>query len=85
MGSKVKVSSKNQIALPAEVRKKLNIKSGDTLLVEVLGDHVVLLPEPKDWVKYLRGLHKEVWEGVDPQAYIDELRGPWPEAHGENR
>ena len=36
----VKVSSKFQIALPARVRKQLEIKQGDRLLVDVRGDHI---------------------------------------------
>lgn len=79
MKGHVKVSSKNQIAIPAEARRKLKIKGGDTLMYLVIGDQLVLMQEPKDWVEYTRGLGKEVWEGVDVQQYIDELRGPWPE------
>ncbi|MGH9199431.1 MAG: AbrB/MazE/SpoVT family DNA-binding domain-containing protein [Acidimicrobiia bacterium] len=75
----MRVSSKNQIALPAEARRQLNIKSGDTLIVEVVGGQIVLIQEPKDWAAFMEGLGKEVWEGVNPHEYIDELRGPWPE------
>lgn len=25
----------------------------------------------------LRGLGKEIWQGVDPKKYIDELRNEW--------
>lgn len=32
---KVKVSSKNQIVIPAEVREKLGIKPGDTVSFEI--------------------------------------------------
>ncbi|MBI2886888.1 MAG: AbrB/MazE/SpoVT family DNA-binding domain-containing protein [Chloroflexi bacterium] len=78
MRGRVKVSSKHQIALPAEARRRLSINSGDTLIVEVVGDHLLIMREPEDWAKYLEGLGKEIWEGVDPQKYIDELRGPWP-------
>lgn len=76
---RVKVSSKNQIALPTDARRKLNIKSGDSLIVEVVGNHIVIMREPEDWVRSMEGLGKAVWEGIDPQRYIDELRGPWPQ------
>lgn len=79
MGSRVKVSSKNQIAVPAEARRKLNIKSGDTLIIEVVGDQLVVMREPEDWAAYTEGLGKEIWEGVNVQEYIDESRGPWPQ------
>ena len=42
----VKVSSKFQIALPSHVRKKLGIRPGDRLLVDVRGSHVLLAREP---------------------------------------
>ncbi len=75
----MKVSSKNQVCLPAEVRKAMDIKPGDRLLVTVVGNHMTVMKEPKNWSAYMLGLHKEVWEGVDAQEYVDELRGPWPE------
>ena len=79
MKSRVKVSSKHQIAIPAEARRKLNIKSGDTLIVEVIGEHLLIMREPEDWILFMRGLGKEVWAGVDPDKYVDELRGEWPQ------
>ena len=77
MAVRVKVSKKNQIAVPAEVRKQLGIKSGDNLLVEVHGNYVVLLPEPADYPQRLRGLHREVWEDVEPQEYVRQEREAW--------
>ena len=73
----VKVSSRNQIALPSEARKKLDIKPGDRLLVQVQDGVLVLIPQPEDYVTALAGLHREVWEGVDADAYIDEERDAW--------
>jgi len=49
----VKVSSKNQIAVPAEVRRELKIKPGDTLLGTV-GGRAVLMPQPADYAAALR-------------------------------
>ena len=70
----VKVSSKFQIALPASARKRLGIKPGDRLLVEVSGNHLLLMRQPEDYAAALAGLHADVWDGVDPQQYIRELR-----------
>lgn len=72
---KVKVSSKYQIAVPAEARKKLGIKPGDYLLVHIRDGSILLMPEPKDWEKALRGLHSEIWEGIDPVEYVRKERG----------
>lgn len=77
MVTRVKVSSRFQIAMPAEARKRLGIERGDTFLVEVRDRSIVLLPEPKDYAQALRGLHREVWDGVDVQEYIDHERDAW--------
>jgi AbrB family looped-hinge helix DNA binding protein len=79
MVARVKVSSKNQIAVPAEVRRELKIKPGDTLLVTVVGGHAVLMPEPADYVAAMRGLGAEVWRGEDAQEYVNRERDAWEE------
>ena len=66
----VKVSSRYQIAVPQRVREELSIKRGDRLLVEVRGNVIIMLPEPKDYVEHMAGLHADVWEGVDTGTYI---------------
>lgn len=78
MSQRVKVSSKNQTAVPSGIRKKLGIKPGDQPLVEVQDNMILLLPEPKDWVASTRGLGQEVWEGIDPVEYVREERGACP-------
>ena len=40
--STARLSSKSQIVVPAEVRRKLGLKPGDEVIVEVEGDHAVL-------------------------------------------
>ena len=78
--AKVKVSKKFQIAVPSEIRKKLGIRAGDTLIIDVQGEHAVLLREPEDWAEKFFGLHKEVWEGIDVDEYIREERAAWRES-----
>jgi AbrB family looped-hinge helix DNA binding protein len=73
----VKVSAKYQIAVPQIARKKLNIKKGDRLLVDVQDGVIVLIPEPKRYTGYLQGLHSEIWKGVDVQKYLNDERGAW--------
>ena len=77
MAVRVKVSKKYQIAVPSEVRKQLGIKSGDELLVELRDGYAVLLPEPRDFSQRLRGLHREVWDGIEPQDYVRQEREAW--------
>jgi AbrB family looped-hinge helix DNA binding protein len=83
---RVTISSKNQISVPAEVRRRLGVGPGDKLLFTVYDDCVYLMPEPKDWAQALRGLHKEIGEGVDPDEYIREERrswGDWPTSQSD--
>ncbi|MGI8857767.1 MAG: AbrB/MazE/SpoVT family DNA-binding domain-containing protein [Thermomicrobiales bacterium] len=75
----MKVNSKHQIAVPAAIRKELHIESGDHLLIEVRRGHLVLMPEPRDYSAYLRGMHREIWEGVEPQEYVQREREGWTE------
>ncbi len=77
MGRTVKLSAKHQIVIPKEVRKRLGLSAGDRLFVEVHGSTIVLVPCPKDYARYARGLHKEVWEGVDAAAYVRSERKGW--------
>ncbi|MEW6662064.1 MAG: AbrB/MazE/SpoVT family DNA-binding domain-containing protein [Bacillota bacterium] len=38
------IRSRSQITIPAEITKKLNLKQGDTLEIDIEGDHIVLRP-----------------------------------------
>jgi len=73
----VKVSSKYQIAVPQIARKKLNIKQGDRLLVDVQDGVIVLIPQPKRYTEYLQGLHGDIWKDVDVEKYLNGERGAW--------
>lgn len=77
--ARVRVSSKFQIAVPSEVRRKLGIRAGDTLIIDVRGEHAVLMREPEDWAGRFFGLHKETWEGVDMDDYVRGERAAWRE------
>lgn len=73
----VKVSSKNQIAVPSAIRKKLGIGSGIRLLVSVWDGCITMMPEPESYARALRGLHKEIWEDIDTDEYINQERDAW--------
>ncbi len=79
MAFRVRVNNKHQITVPAAMRKELHIESGDYLLIEIRNGHVVLMPEPRDYSKHLRGLHREIWEGIEPQEYVERERAAWTE------
>jgi AbrB family looped-hinge helix DNA binding protein len=73
----VKVSSRYQIAVPSIARKRLNIQSGDRLLVDIQDGLLILLLQPQNYTAHLAGLHREVWEGLDTTAYLQEERDAW--------
>jgi AbrB family looped-hinge helix DNA binding protein len=81
MVRRVKVNNKHQIAVPAAVRKELHIESGDHLLMEVRNGYIVLMPEPRAYSQHLRGLHREIWEGIEPQEYVQREREDWATEH----
>ncbi len=71
------VSSANQTAIPALVRKSLGVQSGDRIVWEVdtAKSRAYVKPVPKDWVTYLRGAGRGTYG--NPDVYIKELRGQW--------
>lgn len=70
----VKVSTKYQISLPSEARRRLGIAAGDRLTVEVRDDELVLKRRPERAFDRLWGLGAHVWKGVDPVEYIRAIR-----------
>jgi AbrB family looped-hinge helix DNA binding protein len=80
VSTSVKVSKRYQIAVPAIARELLNIKGGDRLLVDIQDGIIVLMPEPDSYAQATAGLHKEIWEGVDAQKYVNEERSSWADS-----
>lgn len=76
--SSVKVSNRYQIAVPQQARKRLKIKSGDRLIVDVQDGMIVLIPEPENYTQLLAGLHREIWEKSD--QYIIGERNAWTDS-----
>jgi AbrB family looped-hinge helix DNA binding protein len=69
----VTLSSKNQVVIPQEARKKLGVGPGARLLVLVKDDRIVLMPEPRDFVKHSTGCHKGLWR----KGYLARERRAW--------
>ena len=73
MVSTITLSRKNRVAIPKEARKMLGIGPGARLLVLVKEDRIVIMLEPRDFVKCSSGRHQGVWGN----GYLDRERGAW--------
>jgi len=67
------LSSKNQIVIPREARKRLGLKPGDKLIVELDGDKVIVLHKPRSYAKALAGIARGLY-GPD---YLKKERESW--------
>lgn len=76
-----KMSEKNQIVIPAKVRRALKLRPGEELAWRLIriANKVKAIAEPKTsaWTTATRGLGKHIWKDVPIQQYIDSLRQEW--------
>jgi AbrB family looped-hinge helix DNA binding protein len=86
MAATVTVSSKGQIVLPAQIRARAHVKQGDVLLVDLVGDKIIIepltRPERKDWERIIKEAAGS-WKDIDPH-YVDELRAAFTARLDEN-
>jgi len=68
------VSSRGQITLPAALRKRLGIKSGDVVIVENRGNEIVLKPGVVLEVQNYSDEQIERWDAEDKLAAGDLAR-----------
>ena len=66
----VTTSSRGQIVIPKEIRKKLKIVPGKKLSIKIQNDHVCLTPLPDDPVDYFCGIFEE--KDSPTQALMDQ-------------
>jgi AbrB family looped-hinge helix DNA binding protein len=82
----VKISTKHQIAVPSEARKKLGLKAGDRLDVEIEGDVIHLRRHVGAGTRLL-GIGAHIADGSDPaeriRAMRDEDETQWLERRAE--
>jgi AbrB family looped-hinge helix DNA binding protein len=69
----VKISTKHQIAVPSEARRKLGLKAGDRLDVEIDGD-VIHLRRHIPAGDRLYGIGAHLRDGTDPAERIRAMR-----------
>ena len=70
-----KVSSKYQISIPSEARRRLGIEAGDRLEVVIAGETIVMRKRPARASERLWGLGAgKGWYEPDPDTYLRRLR-----------
>ncbi len=78
-----KVSSRYQVVIPKEVRRRLGLQPNDTLLFLMEDDRVTIRPRPRSFTQALRGLHQEVWQGRG-EEWLREEREAWANRPSES-
>jgi AbrB family looped-hinge helix DNA binding protein len=54
-----KVTRQGQTTIPKDIREKYGIEEGDEVMYIDMGDHIVMLPKPKDPIEALKSLRVE--------------------------
>lgn len=70
-----KLSSKSQIVLPAEIRRRLKIKPGDMLEIAEEGNVIVIRKAEKSALDALDACGSKLWQGYEKE--LEEAREGW--------
>ncbi|MCK6530642.1 AbrB/MazE/SpoVT family DNA-binding domain-containing protein [Myxococcota bacterium] len=75
-----KLTSKSQVTIPKEVRRRLGIGPGDRVSFEVRDGEAVIRPARTSLARRMRGLGKEMWEQAGgSDAFLRAERASWGE------
>lgn len=76
----ITISPQGQITIPMDLRRALNLKSGSTMILDVVdwvkSKAMVLRPTPKNWVDEVSGSGEGLW-GKDSDKYLEKTRNQW--------
>ena len=78
LAKSVRVSTKGQVVIPIEVRRRLWIRAGDSLVI-ISGDHEAIVMKPGRYAESLRGMAKGVYGRTreDIDAFVRGERQAW--------
>lgn len=76
-----KITAKYQTVIPKVIRQAMNLKINGEIIWHVIktGEQPVILatPKPKNWAQYLSGLGKNIWQDIDTDLYLANLKQEW--------
>jgi AbrB family looped-hinge helix DNA binding protein len=65
MGQMGTIGAKGQLVIPAELRRKYNLKAGSRVSIDDADGHLTVTPNPYDALLALRGILSRVEEDVE--------------------
>ena len=71
----VRLSSKGQIVIPLEIRRELELRKGDKMIIQRKNDKVIIRPIAR--VSDMKGIDKKAWKETSKE--IDNMRAEWDE------
>ena len=78
--AKARLSSKRQIAIPADIVRELGLKQGQDSIVRCDGARIILTPEPESYTRRFAGALRGVYGDVaEIRDYLRKERASWDE------
>ena len=76
--SQVTITGRGQVSLPARGMRDLGWRPGDHLLVERIGDALVLVRRPENWTEEVAGSFSHLFGTTDENvAFVRGERASW--------
>jgi len=73
--SHAKLSSKSQVVIPADIRRRLRVRPGDVLEMNIKDDSVIIRKAPASYVKELESCVSDLWQGYEKE--LQRERDEW--------
>lgn len=76
--ARVMLGADGEVTLPAALLAELGLGAGDTLVVSLVEDALLLTPEPHDLIEATYGLAREQWGAMGGSAaFLRETEESW--------